>query len=119
MRPTDMQTRHLATMARARVGIIRHEIPGETRKVPTISRGNHAAQIKVMVALHAVEDILRPIPGAAGLEANPGAAPAGRMARPAIVIQMNHPTTTGSAIRRRASASSHTHTFSEADNPAV
>lgn len=114
MLPTDMRTRHLATMARARVGIIRHEIPGEARKVPTISRGNHAAQIKVMVALHAVGVILRPIPGAGGLEATLGGAPAGRGARPAMVIQVNHPTANGSAIHRRASASSHTHTLSEA-----
>ena len=101
------------------MGTIRHEIPGEARKVPTISRGNHAAQINVMVALHAVEVILPPIPGAGGLRATPGAAPAGRMARPVIVIQMNHPTATGSAIHRRASASSHTHTLSEAAVPAV
>jgi len=106
-------------MAQARVGTIRHEILGETRKVLTISRGNHMARIKVLVALHAVEDILRPIPGAAGLEATPDAAPAGRVERPATVIQMNHPTANGSAIHRRASASSHTHTLSEAAVPAV
>lgn len=113
-----MPTRHLAAMARARVRIILHEILGETRKVPTISLGNHAAQIKVMVARHAVEDIHRPIPGAADLEATPDAAPAGRMARPAIVIQMNRPTATGSAIRHRASASSYAHALSEAAVPA-
>ena len=113
----DMPTRPSAAMARARVGIIRHEIPGEARKVPTISRGDHMAQIKVMVALHAVEVILRPIHGAGGLEATPGAAPAGRMARPVIVIQMNHPTANGSAIHRRTSVSLHTHALSEAAVP--
>jgi hypothetical protein len=100
------------------VGTIRHEIPGEAQKVPTISRGDHAVRIKVMVALHAVEDILHPIPGAVDLEATPGAGPRGRMARHAIVIQMNHPTTTGSAIRRRASASWNAHALSEAAVPA-
>ena len=118
MRQTDMRTRHLATMARARVGIIRHETHGEPRKVPTISRGNGAERIKPMVAHHAAEEIHRPIPGAAGPETTPGAAPAGRMARPAVIIQMNRPTTTGSAIRRRASGSSHAHAFSEAADAA-
>src|SRR5689334_7814180 len=115
----DMPTRPSAAMARARVGIIRRETHGETLRLPTISHGNRAERIKALAAHHAEEEIHRPIRGAAGPEATPDAAPVGRMAHRAIVIQMSSPTTTGSAIRRRDCASSHAHAFSEDTVPAV
>src|SRR5690348_12698247 len=89
MRQRDMPTRRMATMARTQVEIILRETHGETRNVPTSSHCSHAEQIKALAADHVAVDIRRPIRGAADR--------AGRMTRPAVVIQMNRPTTTGSA----------------------